>query len=279
VTTEIIDAKRFREFERTAHDRIADSYHAFFVPITEQAAEPLLDTASVRSGMRILDVATGSGVVAAHAAARGAVATGVDISSRMVSLAAELNPACTFREGDVECLPFADGSFDAVVCAFGIGHFPCAEAAVAECARVLVPGGRLAFAWWDAPVRNRLHGVLLEAIAAADAQPPPDLPVGPPMFRYSDDGAFGALLALAGLEGVTVTAHSFTYSIASADALWEGAIGSLARTAALLRGQTVEAQRRIRSTFDRLLAAYSTSQGLSLPMAFKIASGRKSKMR
>lgn len=277
MTTPIVDAKRFREFERTEHNRIADSYHAFFVPITEQATESLLDAAGVRSGMRILDVASGSGVVAAHAAARGADATGVDISSRMVSLAAELNPACTFREADVECLPFANGSFDAVVCAFGIGHFPRAEAAVAECARVLDSGGRLAFAWWDAPVRNRLHGLLLEAMAEAEAQPPPDLPAGPPMFRYSDDGAFGALLALAGLEGVTVTAHSFTYSIASADALWDGAMGSLARTAALLRAQTAQAQRRIRSTFDRLAAAYSTPQGLSLPMAFKIASGRRSK--
>lgn len=275
----MIDAKRFREFERAAHDRIADSYHAFFVPITERAAEPLLDTAGVRSGMRILDVASGSGVVAAHAASRGAVATGMDISSRMVSLAAELNPACTFREGDVERLPFADASFDAVVCAFGIGHFPDPEAAVAECARVLVSGGRLAFAWWDAPARNRLHGVLLEALAEAGAQPPPDLPAGPPMFRYSDDGAFAALLAFAGLEGVAVTAHSFTYSIASTGALWEGAMGSLARTAAVLRGQTVQAQGRIRSIFDRLAAAYSTSQGLSLPMAFKIASGRKSKIR
>ncbi len=270
-----IDAKRFREFERTAHDRIADSYHAFFVPITERAAEPLLDAGGVRSGARVLDVASGSGVVAAHAAARGAFATGVDISSRMVSLAARLNPACAFREADVECLPFADGSFDAVVCAFGIGHFPAAEAAVGECARVLVPGGRVALAWWDAPARNRLHGVLLEAMAETDAQPTADLPSGPPMFRYSDDAAFGALLVHAGFEDVEVTLHSFTHSVASADALWEGAMGSLARTAALLRAQTAEAQRRIRSAFDRLAAAYSSSRGLSLPMAFKIASGRK----
>ena len=54
-----IDPDRFREFEQTAHDRIADSYHAFFVPITEHAAEPLLDAAGIRAGMRILDIATG----------------------------------------------------------------------------------------------------------------------------------------------------------------------------------------------------------------------------
>jgi len=269
-----INADRFRQFERTAHDRIADSYHAFFVPITQHAVEPLLDAAGVRSGMRILDIATGPGVVAAHAAARGAIATGVDISSRMVALAAELSPACTFREADVESLPFADGSFDAVLCAFGIGHFPRAEVAVAECVRVLVSGGQLVLAWWDAPVRNRLHGVLLEAVSEADATPPPDLPAGPPM--YSDDGALESLLASAGLEQVAVMPHAFTYSMASADSLWEGAMGSLARTAALLRGQTMEVQRRIRASFDRLTATYSTSHGLTLPMAFKIASGRKS---
>ena len=173
---------------------------AFFVPITEHAAEPLLDAAGIRAGMRILDIATGSGVIAAHGAARGAIATGVDISSRMISLARKLNPACVFREADAESLPFADGSFDAVLCAFGIGHFPRADVAIAECARVLVPGGWLAFAWWDAPVRNRLQGVLLEAVAEAGANPPPDLPAGPPMFRYSDDGAFGALLASTGGE-------------------------------------------------------------------------------
>lgn len=269
------DAERFREFERDAHDRIADSYHSFFVPITEHAAEPLLDAASVRRATRVLDVASGPGVMAANAATRGAVVTGVDISSRMVALAAKLNLTCTFREADVESLPFADGSFDAVVCAFGIGHFPRAEIAVAECARVLVSAGMLAFAWWDAPARNRLHGVLLEAVQEADAKPPARLPAGPPMFRYSDDDAFSALLASAGLEQVRVTSHAFTYRIASADLLWDGAMGSLARTSALLRGQTPEVQRRTRSTFDRLVAAHSTSQGISLPMGFKIASGRK----
>ena len=270
-----IDAEGFREFERSAHDRIADSYHAFFAPITEHAAEPLLDAVDVRRGMRVLDVASGSGVLAGHAAARGALVTGVDISSRMVSLASQLNPACAFREGDAESLPFADGSFDALVCAFGIGHLPRAALAVAECTRVLVPAGRLAFAWWDVPARNRLHGVLLETVQEAGAKPPAGMPAGPPMFRYSDDLEFSALLASAGLQQVTVTPHAFAYRIRTADAFWDGAMGSLARTSALLRGQAPEVQDRIRSTFDRLVAAYSTSHGVSVPMAFKIASGRK----
>jgi SAM-dependent methyltransferase len=270
-----IDPQAFREFERNAHDRLAGSYHSFFVPITEHAAEPLLDAAAVRDRMRLLDVATGSGVVAAHAVARRATVTGVDLSPRMVSLAAELNPGCTFREAAVESLPFDDGCFDAVVCAFGIGHFPNAEAALAECTRVLAANGRLAFAWWDAPVRNGLHGPLLEAIKEADAKPPADLPAGPPMFRYSEDGEFTGLLTSAGLDEVTVSPHAFTYRVAGAEALWQGVMGSMARTSALLAGQTPEVQHRIRSAFNRLVQTYSCPQGIDLPIAFKIASGRK----
>jgi SAM-dependent methyltransferase len=270
-----IDENAFREFERSAHDRIADSYHSFFVPITEHAAEPLLDAAEIGAGLRVLDVATGSGVVAAHAARRNASVTGIDISSRMVSLAAALNPACTFREAGVESLPFPDASFDAVVCAFGIGHFPRPELAMAECTRVLDRNGWLALSWWDTPVRNRLHGVLLEAVQEARATPPADLPAGPPMFRYSEDGEFRNLLASAGLESVTVSAHTFVYRLPSADALWEGAMGSLARTSTLIRAQTPEAQQRIRTTFERLANTYLTSAGLDLPMAFKVCRAKK----
>lgn len=270
-----IDEKAFREFERSAHDRIADSYHSFFVPITEHAAEPLLDAAEVEAKLRVLDVASGSGVVAAHAARRNASVTGVDLSSRMVSLAAALNRSCTFREADVESLPFADASFDAVVCAFGIGHFPRPDLALAECARVLGQNRWLAFSWWDMPARNRLHGVLLEAVQEAGAKPPADLPAGPPMFRYSEDGEFRDLLASAGLERATVSSHSFTYRLPSADALWEGAMGSLARTSTLVRAQPPDVQQRIRATFERLANTYLTSAGLDLPMAFKVCRARK----
>ena len=269
------DAERFRSFEKAAHDRIADSYHAFFVPITEHAAEPLLDAAHVGRGTRVLDVATGPGVVAAHAGARGASVVGTDISSRMVSLAARLNPGCTFQEADVESMPFAEGSFDSVVCAFGIGHFPDPGAAVGECARVLAGGGWLALAWWDQPARNRLQGVLLEAIQEAGAAAAQQLPSGPPMFRYSDDDELRNLLGSAGLDRVAVATHSFKYGIPNADALWDGAMGSLARTSALLLAQSPETQRRIRSVFDRLLAGYVSGGHIQLPMAFKIASGRR----
>ncbi len=270
-----IDRNAFRDFERNAHDRLADTYHAFFAPVTEHAAEPLLTAAKISAQMSVLDVACGSGVVAKHAARRGASVTGVDLAPRMLELAARLNPGCTFREASVDSIPFVEGAFDAVVCAFGIGHFPDPPAAVAECVRVTRAGSMCAFAWWDLPARNRMHGVLLAALEEVNPKPPADLPAGPPLFRYSEDDAFRGLLESAGLREVSVTSHGFSWRLSSAEALWTGSMGCMARNSALINAQTPEIREQIRAAFIRHANGHLTADGLHLPMAFKVCAGRK----
>ena len=270
-----IDRNAFREFERNAHDRLADTYHAFFASVTEHAAEPLLTEAMVGARMSVLDVACGSGVVAKHAALRGAFVTGVDLAPRMLELAARLNPGCTFREASVDSMPFDDGAFDAGVCAFGIGHFPDPPVAVAECARVTRAASTCAFAWWDLPARNRMHGVLLAALDEVNPTPPADLPAGPPLFRYSEDDAFRSLLESAGLRSVSVALHTFTWRLPSAEALWMGSMGCMARNSALINSQTPEIRERIRAAFIRHANKHLAADGLLLPMAFKVCAGRK----
>src|SRR5262245_64648998 len=66
-----IDADAFRNFERDAHDEIADGYRDFFTAVTAYAVNPLLDAAACRSGLSVLDVATGPGIVAFRAAGCG----------------------------------------------------------------------------------------------------------------------------------------------------------------------------------------------------------------
>jgi SAM-dependent methyltransferase len=63
-------------------------------------------------------------------------------------------------------------------------HLGRPERAAAEFVRVLAPGGRLALTVWDLPERARFLGVLLEALAAAGASPPEDIPVGPPKRKH-----------------------------------------------------------------------------------------------
>ena len=273
--TDGIDKKAFRDFERAQHHRLADTYHAYFVPVSEHAAAPLLETAKVRAGMRVLDVACGSGIVAEHAARLGAQVTGIDLAPRMIELARELNPECTFKEASVEAMPFDDGAFDAVLCGFGIGHFPDPPAAAAECVRVARDGAWCAFAWWDLPAKNRMHGVLLAALDEVKPVPPADLPAGPPLFRYSEEAEFRRLLESAGLRDVRVDAHAFTWRLPDAEALWKACMGCMARNSALIRAQLPEVQDRIRAAFTRHANQHLGKSGLELPMAFRVCAGRK----
>jgi ubiquinone/menaquinone biosynthesis C-methylase UbiE len=144
-----IDRDAFLNFERDAHDRIAGSYNDLFAAVTDGAIAPLLDAADVHTGMRLLDVAAGPGRLTRAAAERGALATGCDLAPAMVDLARRLNPGIRFDEASANALPYADGSFDAVVCAFGIGHFPDPERVISEFARVIAPGGLAAMSWWQ----------------------------------------------------------------------------------------------------------------------------------
>lgn len=94
----------------------------------------------------VLEVAVGTGLNLAHYPAEVTV-TGLDLSEQMLGLArsraAELGREVTLRQGTAHALPFADSSFDTVVCTLGLCAIPDHETAVDEMIRVLRPGGRL----------------------------------------------------------------------------------------------------------------------------------------
>ncbi|MBV9560791.1 MAG: methyltransferase domain-containing protein [Bradyrhizobium sp.] len=270
------DAERLRRFERERHDTLAATYHDFFTPITALAIQPLLDAAGVGAGSNLLDIATGPGSVAARARRLGAACTGVDLSQGMIALARVSHPDIDFRIAEVEHLPFADRSFDVVVCNFGLGHFPWPEAAVAECARTLKVGGRVAFSWWDQPDKQRVQGLFREAVAEVGAALPPDVPAGHSNLRFCDATEFRKLLVGAGLDDVRVDDHRASYTIADVDTLWRGGLGSFAVTASAIVHQDAATQAAIRASLERRAAVYRTPAGLVLPVAFRIGSGQRS---
>ncbi len=97
-----------------------------------------------RASGRVLEVAVGTGRSLPHYR-DDVTLTGVDLSPEMLAIArrraTSLGMAADFQQGDAEALPFADGSFDTVVCALALCSIPRPDAALAEMARVVVPGG------------------------------------------------------------------------------------------------------------------------------------------
>ena len=92
---------------------------------------------------KVLDVACGTGDMAVELLRQGCSVTGVDLSLEMVAIAKRKVESGEWKVADAEHLPFADGSIDAVTCAFGVRNFVHLEQGLSEMLRVLKPGGKM----------------------------------------------------------------------------------------------------------------------------------------
>ena len=132
---------------RAMFDRISPVYDAMNRVMTaglDRRWRRIAATAVVTPGDRVLDACCGTGDLALAAERAGGKVTGLDFSERMLARARGKSASVEWVLGDVLALPFPDGSFDAVTVGFGIRNVPDLEAGLAELARVLRPGGRLA---------------------------------------------------------------------------------------------------------------------------------------
>lgn len=263
----------FHDFEQAGWERAAERYGDAFGSLTAQTIRPLLKAAGVTTGMRVLDVASGPGIVAAAAAEVGATPTGIDFSPRMVALARQEYPELTFREGDAEALPFADATFDAVVINFGVLHLARPDAALAEARRVLVADGRCAFTVWANPQISVGFGIVLRAIERFGRMDVP-LPEGPPFFRFSDAGESARSMQAAGLVETRVEEVPLVWQLPSAGALFDAFANGAVRTAALLRAQTPDALVDIHTAIVEETSKYRRGDVIELPMAAVLSSGR-----
>jgi ubiquinone/menaquinone biosynthesis C-methylase UbiE len=116
------------------------------------AGKDFIARTEIEPGVRILDVACGTGNTAIPAASRGAMVTGVDIASNLLEQARTRAAAeklkIQFDEGDAEELPYKDANFDIVLSMFGAMFAPRPERVAAELIRVCRPGGLIAMGNW-----------------------------------------------------------------------------------------------------------------------------------
>jgi SAM-dependent methyltransferase len=173
----------------------ADDWARIQEPLMKPAFEAGLDAIAITPDLRLLDVGCGSGLALRLAADRGASVTGLDASSGLLEHARRRVPGAPLVQGELEQLPFADGSFD-VVTGFNSFQYAAQPAvALAEAARVLAPGGRVLYLNWAPPEQCEAAGYLA-AIGALLPPPPPGAP-GP--FALSDHDAIVRVFEEAGL--------------------------------------------------------------------------------
>jgi SAM-dependent methyltransferase len=146
---------------------------AFYHRRTNQA---VLAEALCRSPGRVLDVACGSGELAASLAAAGWEAWGLEASSHMLGLGRwqGFDRQVVMVRGIAEALPFPEGSFDRVLCKGSLDHFADATAFMKEAARVLRPDGRLVIALANFDALSRRLGRGIDAVARLLGMRPPE---------------------------------------------------------------------------------------------------------
>lgn len=263
----------FRDFEHAGWENAADAY-TDFERVTDQTIAPLLDAAGVGKDTALLDIATGQGGVAAAAAKRGAKATGLDFSPNQLAAARARHPDITFVEGDAADMPFDDSSFDAVVCNYGVLHFPDTPRAVADAFRVLNPGGRYAYSAWALGERGL---ALMFAFASIKACGNLDagLPPGPAFDLYARPDVARDMVESAGFVDVEIASLDQIWPMDDPDRLFEVSMRSMVRSTVLLQKQTPEALEGIRDHLRGQVEKFAANGRYELPMPAALVSGRK----
>ena len=251
---------------------VASPYVRFFEHLTAQCVPRMLASCDVvgdstsSSLTRVLDVATGHGVVAIAAAAKGGQVTAVDFSEPFLDMAKQSAQSkglnnIKFVQADAQKLPFDDASFDVVLCNFGVLHLGEPDAFFAEASRCLAPGGKLAFTVWVAPPKTAPFEITLRSVRECGNADVP-LPQGPSFFKYADAASVASAMEAVGLEP-TVLAEEVpqTMQLDRAEDLFELFATGTVRTRALLRAQTDDARRAIAAR----MAEEVRTAGLNLP--------------
>lgn len=265
----------FDESERRIWAGRAAAYADTFAKLCAYPVPRLLDAARVGLDVRVLDVGTGPGTVAAAACARGAKVTAVDADSGMVELARSAAPDADLRVAALPDLPFEDEEFDAVVANFVLNHVGRPRTALAELRRVVKPGGWIASTIWATPAASG-KALLDRAIQAAGAVRPAHLPALPPEEDFPRDRpGLVSLFESAGLLEAECDVLDWNHR-AEAEEWWNGPAAGVASAGQVVQSQTPQVRAEIKRHFDLFSAEFADADGiLTLPHTALLARARR----
>ncbi|MBH0208607.1 MAG: methyltransferase domain-containing protein [Nitrospira sp.] len=273
------------ESQRQDWNRVAGGWEKWDRFFDEQMAflnHRLIADARLRSGMRVLDLGSGTGypaLLAAQTVGPQGQVMGIDLAAQMLDAARRKATSLklsnvTFQTGDVTSLPFEQASFDAVTTRFCLMFLPEIQKAVTEIARVLKPDTWVAAAVWSSPERNPYLKIPIDIIKQIVEIPLPD-PTAPGIFRLAKPGDLAAMLQQAGL--VDISEQEFLGDVQFPVA--EEYFSSLMDIAAPIQNlwatlsptQQAEARERIIQTAGQ----YLKGSVIALPIAVRMVAGHK----
>lgn len=272
------DAARYKREERAGYNLIAARYAAGSA-LRASLSEALLAAADLAPGQRLLDLASGPGVLAREAAGR--LGGGLAVASDLAELALREGRAqagaagvanLVFAAADAEALGFPSAGFDRLLCGLGLMFFPHPDRALAEMARVLRPGGRLALSVWGEEARAPLVACALQCLRRL--LPPPKAARLSP-FRFGDPAVLRRTLEAAGFSDVAIQTHVLRCEFVSPADYWQ-AFRDLAGGAAMsLSRLPTEVIDRLAREVGQELEPHRQDEGYCLDSEVLIATGRK----
>ena len=240
----------------------------------------LLAEAAILPGEHILDLATGTGIVAREAApfvGVGGRVVALDINPAMLAVGRSLpEPAgasIEWLEGDAAALPLPDAAFDAVLCQQGWQYFTHHSAVAAEARRVLALGGRAVLVVWQSLAHNPVQEALNKAGQCRVGVAPLAT-----AFGLGDAGEVGRMFESAGFANVTVTCRELVVVFPSRSEFVRRLVESVAQVVPELAGldsvQRAELASAINDDARVTLQMHAWGEGLACPMAAHLIQAR-----
>jgi ubiquinone/menaquinone biosynthesis C-methylase UbiE len=225
----ILDSKQYKEIQRQGWASVAKGWEKWWKTIevgADNVSHRLIELAEIKSGSRVLDIATGIGdpaITAARKVGSSGRVLATDISPQMLSIAKQraislgLHHVIEFKEGDAETIELPTSTFDAVLCRWGLMFLPDLRTGLSNIYSSLVNGGRLAFAVWSSSEKVPFISLVINTISKETHKPglPPGIP-GP--FILADENVLKDSLTKSGFGDVAIEKMDVTFTFDSAKA-------------------------------------------------------------